>query len=347
MVDQLQADYKAANKNVLLIEYNVDGTRGWTRPSRWWTAFGSGGSATLPLIDVDSGFRSTMGSVDFAKVYKRMIDEALRRKSGVDLAAAYKVVNNDVVVTIRVTNHSGVTLSSGNATTLNAVIWLDKKILHTGRTAVAEQVNALCGKPLMNGETATCQMTMKDHAKDLAPNISHVLALVDYRPANTTGPWEALNAAHAIKGELPPLVAPTTEPTTEPTQVPEPSATPPPIVIDMPPTVKSPIADITVMEEEPVAAIDLSKVFTDSDNDPAKITFEVSKNSNADLVTPTLNGTMLDLAIGAGKTGSADITVRATSNGKSVTDSFTLKVNAKNVPPGPTGGKVFLPWLER
>ena len=344
MVDQLQTDYKNANKNVLMIEYDVDGTRGWTRPARWWTAQGGGGSATLPLIDVDSGFKTTMGSVDFAKIYKKMIDEALRRKAGVDLESAYKVVNNDVLVTMRLTNRSGVTLSSGNSTTLNAVIWLDKKILHTGRTAVAEQVNGLCGKPLLNGETATCVVTMKDKAKDLSGSSSHVLALVDYRPGNTAGPYESLNAAHAIKGELPPLVVP---PTAEPTQAPEPTPTTPPIVIDMPPTVKSPIADITVMEEEPVASIDLSKVFTDSDSDVSKMTFEVSKNSNADLATPSITGTMLDLAIMTGKTGKTDITIRATSNGKSVSDTFTLTVKAKLPPPGPTGGKVFLPWLER
>jgi len=344
VVDQLQADYKNANKNVLMIEYNVDGTRGWTRPARWWSAFGAGGSATLPLIDVDSGFRNTMGSVDFAKVYKRMIDEALRRKAGVELLSAYKVVNNDVVVTMRVTNRSGVTLSSGNATTLNAVIWLEKKILHTGRTAVAEQVNGLCGKPLLNGETATCVVTMKDKAKDLG-TAGHVLALVDYKPGNTTGPFESLNAAHAIKGELPPLVGPTAEPTVEPTEAPlEPTPTLPPVVIDMPPTVKSPIADIAVIEEEPVASIDLSKVFADADSDPTQMTFTVNKNSNAALVTPSITGSMLDLAIMTGMTGSTDITIRATSDGKSVNDTFTLTVKAKNLP---TGGKVYLPWLER
>jgi hypothetical protein len=347
VVDQLQTDYRNASKNVLMLEYNVDGTRGWTRPARWWTAFGAGGSATLPLIDVDSGFRTTMGSVDFGKVYKRMIDEALRRKAGVDLLAAYKVVNNDVVVTMRVTNRAGVTLSSGNATTLNAVIWLEKKILHTGRTAVAEQVNGLCGKPLLNGETATCVVTMKDKAKDLG-TAGQVLAIVDYRPNNNTGPYESLNAAHAIKGELPPLVGPTAEPTVEPTQAPpEPTPTLPPIVIDMPPTVKSPIADIAVTEEEPVASIDLSKVFADADSDPTQMTFEVSKNSNAALLTPTINGSMLDLAIAAGQTGSAEISIRCSSDGKSVSDTFTLTVKAKNLPPGPTGGKVYLPWLER
>lgn len=302
----------------------------------------------LPLIDVDSGYRTSFGGqADYYKLFKRMIDEALRRKPGVDILAAYKVVNADVVLSMRVTNHSGVTLSSGNGATLTGIIWAEQKVIHTGRSGFGEQINGLCGKGiLLNGETTTCNLTMKDKAKDLGSR-GQVLALVDYRPGGASGAYDLLNAAHAVKGELPPLVEPTAVPPTDTPVPPEPSPTSPPIVIDMPPRVKAPIADISVMEDEPVASIDLSKVFEDADSDPGQMTFEVSKNSNPDLVDPSIKGTMLELAIPAGKTGSTEINIRCTSDGKSVTDSFTLTVKAKGGPVGPTGGKVFLPWLER
>ena len=51
MVDQLAEEY--AGDPVVFIEYDVDNPPG-NRVSRWWAAWGSGGSVYLPLIMVDS-----------------------------------------------------------------------------------------------------------------------------------------------------------------------------------------------------------------------------------------------------------------------------------------------------
>ena len=103
------------------------------------------------------------------------------------------------------------------------------------------------------------------------------------------------------------------------------------------PTVANAISDVTVDEDAASTTIDLSGTFTDVDNDDASITKAVQANTNASLVTPSINGNTLTLDYQADQNGTATITVRATSNGKTVDDTFTVTVNAVNDTPAFAG----------
>ncbi|MGF1493558.1 MAG: putative Ig domain-containing protein [Microcoleaceae cyanobacterium] len=105
------------------------------------------------------------------------------------------------------------------------------------------------------------------------------------------------------------------------------------IGIDDDPTVQNPIADIVVDEDSIDSAIDLADVFTDIDNDDALITKVVQTNSNSGLVTATISDNTLTLDYQENQNGFANITIEATSNGKTVTDSFVATVNSINDEP--------------
>ncbi len=95
--------------------------------------------------------------------------------------------------------------------------------------------------------------------------------------------------------------------------------------IDDPPMVANPIADVTVDEDADNQIIDLSNVFEDIDSE--NIQLEIASNSNSELVTPLLDGNDLTLDFLENQSGTADITIRATADGKSVEDTFTVTVN--------------------
>ena len=79
--------------------------------------------------------------------------------------------------------------------------------------------------------------------------------------------------------------------------------------------------------------VDLRSVFADVDiaTNADALTLSVSGNSNAGLVTPTLNGNSLTLAFAANRNGSATITVRATDTaGAYIEDSFVVTVTPVN-----------------
>jgi serralysin len=97
--------------------------------------------------------------------------------------------------------------------------------------------------------------------------------------------------------------------------------------VDDAPIVANSIANINVNQDAPKASIDLSKLFTDIDNDPSLITKAIVSNSNANLVKTSLNGNVLNLEYYPDRSGSADITLRGTSNSKTVDTVFKVTVN--------------------
>ena len=99
------------------------------------------------------------------------------------------------------------------------------------------------------------------------------------------------------------------------------------LVDDNPPTVANPIADVIVDEDASDTIIDLSNLFTDSDNDRNAIVKTVLVNSNGELVTSTIVGNILTLDYLPNQFGTANITIRGTSNGLTVDDTFTVTVN--------------------
>ena len=96
-----------------------------------------------------------------------------------------------------------------------------------------------------------------------------------------------------------------------------------------PPTVRSPIDDVTVDEDADDTVIDLNFVFTDAED--RELDLSVQSVSDSDLVDASLDGTTLTLSYGADQSGTALVTIRATdSGGLSVTNTFVVTVNAVN-----------------
>jgi hypothetical protein len=90
------------------------------------------------------------------------------------------------------------------------------------------------------------------------------------------------------------------------------------------PIVVNPITDITVEENAENQSIDLSDVFRDADGD--EITIAIQSNSNPELVSAMIEDSNLTLDVQENQSGTAEITLRATSNGETVDDTFSITV---------------------
>ena len=92
-----------------------------------------------------------------------------------------------------------------------------------------------------------------------------------------------------------------------------------------PPQVDNEITDFTVDEDAANETIDLSNVFSDPDGD--QLRFEI-QNNNSELVTTTRDGNNLILDFLDDQSGTAEITVSASDNQATTTDTFTVTVTA-------------------
>ncbi|MCZ8249497.1 CARDB domain-containing protein, partial [Microcystis sp. LE19-195.1E] len=97
--------------------------------------------------------------------------------------------------------------------------------------------------------------------------------------------------------------------------------------VDDAPTVLNPITDVNVNEDAANTVIDITNVFTDIDNDIVSIVKSVFLNDNTGLVTATIVDNQLTLDYQDNQSGIANITIRGTSNGKTVDDTFLVTVN--------------------
>ena len=95
--------------------------------------------------------------------------------------------------------------------------------------------------------------------------------------------------------------------------------------IDNPPVVIEPIADLTLLENADDQIIDLGSVFFDLDGD--EIALSIQSNSNPELIAALINDNNLNLDILDDQVGVANLVIRATANGETVDDSFTITVN--------------------
>ena len=95
---------------------------------------------------------------------------------------------------------------------------------------------------------------------------------------------------------------------------------------DAVPSVANAIADVTVAEDAADTTVDLTAVFTDSDDDDAAITKSVQANTDPSLLVATITGNTLTLDYQPDAHGSAIITIRATSGGQTVDYNFTVIV---------------------
>jgi hypothetical protein len=94
------------------------------------------------------------------------------------------------------------------------------------------------------------------------------------------------------------------------------------------PIVVNPLANIIVKEDASRTTIDLAQVFSDPDDDISQIIKTIQTNSNTGLVSAQIVGNTLTLDYLANQFGTADITIRGTSNGKVVDSTFKLTVSA-------------------
>ena len=108
--------------------------------------------------------------------------------------------------------------------------------------------------------------------------------------------------------------------------------------VDDDPVVANAIADVSANQDAADFVINLSNVFNDIDDANASITKAVQANDNSSLVTASIAGDVLTLDFQASQTGTANITVQATSNSKTVDDTFVVTVTPSNFPPVITQG---------
>ncbi|MCB9177628.1 MAG: hypothetical protein H6648_10770 [Caldilineae bacterium] len=269
----------------------------------FWDIFranGGGNSVTTPMITVDEFQWFDGTKQQFDKEYSAAIDRAQRRRAGAIIETAWKQNGNDVVVQARITNKLGQKLGAANSAQLHAILWVEQKKYYSPDAAIKDASGGLCAE-LENEATATCQITIP--GVNAAGPKSHVTVALDYLPDPGRRQWDMVQTANAMEGELP--------------------APPDP---DLPPTVFSPIADVTVEQDADPMVIDLGGVFTDPDNDDKDIVKQVVANSWPGLLTPSIEGNSLTLTFAPGMSGDAEITIRGVSNGKHVDDTFVVTV---------------------
>ncbi len=102
--------------------------------------------------------------------------------------------------------------------------------------------------------------------------------------------------------------------------------------VNDPPTVASPISNVTVNENAAAVVVSLASIFADVDGDTLVLT--VSANTDAGLVSTSLSGTDLTLSFAPNRFGTASITVRADDgHGALAETTFGVTVNEVNRPP--------------
>jgi hypothetical protein len=127
-----------------------------------------------------------------------MVDAALSRPPQADVTAYMKRDGDTMAFSVLVTNRSGQELGYHNAATVHALLYEEGGDRgKTRRFVIAAPYAALGGDTaLPDGATGTFSMTIGSLVDVDWHNI-HGVALVDYRPAGSSGPYNALQAAVA------------------------------------------------------------------------------------------------------------------------------------------------------
>ncbi len=96
--------------------------------------------------------------------------------------------------------------------------------------------------------------------------------------------------------------------------------------IDDPPVFTNPIADFSVFEDRAPLILSVADRATDEDNDDADITYSITSNSNTALITTSQSGDDITFTIEPNTTGTASLTLTATSNGLTADNTFAITV---------------------
>ena len=175
---------------MIFLEYDVDNAP-YSRYGRWWAAYGGGGSATLPLVMVDSGNQFSGGYEDFHTVYGDMVDTALTRPTQVDIQAYWWRTGDQVRFYVHATNTGAAAISGATA---HAIVYEETHVRLTDRfvrSAVAVPMSELAP-----GAVVTYTLETPDLAGVDWDRLRYI-TLVDQRPPGQSGAYDTLQAAFA------------------------------------------------------------------------------------------------------------------------------------------------------
>jgi len=95
-------------------------------------------------------------------------------------------------------------------------------------------------------------------------------------------------------------------------------------VVDEPPYIVNPVSDVVFNEYPQTQQVNLNGVATDPDDPDENIAYSIVSNSNPSVLTATMSGRILVMIRQNANQATADLTMRATSDGQSV--DFTVHV---------------------
>lgn len=111
---------------------------------------------------------------------------------------------------------------------------------------------------------------------------------------------------------------------------------------DLAPTIGTAIANLNINENTATSSIDLTNVFKDLDTttDANQIIKSIQVAGNTSIATPTITGNTLNLKYQPYVFGTSAITIRGTSGGKTVDNTFTITRKPSNLPADTTSNLI-------
>jgi len=188
---------------VVFLEYDVDAGFS-SRYSLWWAAF-RGSQAILPLVMVDSGNQISYGHVEYNSVYKAMVDASLIRAAQAEMQAFAWREGNKVDFYVQLQNLTDITLSPSNWARVHGIIYEDIRAGVTDR-----YVRATVSASITN-LTPNASAQFRFETADLNgvnwDNL-HYIVLADYKPPESPGAFDMLQAVRAISLPAPFYIQP-------------------------------------------------------------------------------------------------------------------------------------------
>ena len=99
-------------------------------------------------------------------------------------------------------------------------------------------------------------------------------------------------------------------------------------VVDNPPYIVNPVSDVVFDEYPQTIQVNLNGVATDPDDPDENITYSIVSNSNPNALTATMSGKILVMTRQNANQATADLTMRATSDGQHVDFNVHVIINA-------------------
>ena len=99
-------------------------------------------------------------------------------------------------------------------------------------------------------------------------------------------------------------------------------------VVDEPPYIVNPVSDVVFNEYPQTQQVNLNGVATDPDDPDENIAYSIVNNSNPSALTATMSGKILVMTRQNANQATADLTMRATSDGQSVNFNVHVILNA-------------------